>query len=67
MTEFNETPNLVAQLAILIAILSENEEKFERLEPENTTMRKKNAKLIIRIEALNNTPLPPLGSDSCQH
>ena len=39
--------------------MSENEEKFESLEAENTAIRAENAELLVRVETLSADIRPP--------
>ena len=39
--------------------MCEKEEKFERLEAENTAIRAENAKLLVRVETLSVDTTPP--------
>ena len=39
--------------------MHENEEKFERLEAENATIRVENAELLVRVETLSVNTTPP--------
>ena len=59
MVGSGDAQDLAAQIAVLIAKMRENEEKFERLEVENTVVRAENAQLLVRVETLSADTTPP--------
>ena len=59
MAGFDDALDFVAQIATLTAKMRENEEKFEGLEAENTTIRAKNVELLVRVETLSVDTTPP--------
>ena len=59
MAGSSDAQDFVAQIAALTAKMRENEEKFERLEAENTAIRDENAELLVRVETLSADTKPP--------
>ncbi|PON95830.1 hypothetical protein TorRG33x02_083530 [Trema orientale] len=54
MTDFSETPDLLAQIVPLSIQMNENHKNMERLEVENVAMRTENVELLMRIESFSN-------------
>ena len=59
MASFGDAQDFAAQIAALTAKMRENDEKFERLEVENTTIRAENVELLIRVKKLSADTTPP--------
>ena len=59
MAGSSDAQDFATQITVLIAKMHENEEKFERLEAENTAIRAENIKLLIRVEKFSADTTPP--------
>ena len=59
MAGSDDVQDFVAQIVSLTAKTRENEEKFERLEAENTAIRADNTKLLVPVETLSANITPP--------
>ena len=59
MAGYSDAQDFAAQIAALTAKICKKEEKFERLEAENTTIKAENVELLVRVETIlaNTTPL----------
>ena len=60
MVGSGDAQDFTAQIAALTAKICENEEKFERLEAKNTTIRTKNVELFVQVKTLSANTTPPL-------
>ena len=60
MAGYSNAQDFAAQIAALTAKIRKKEEKFERLEAENTTITTENAELLMRVETLSANTTPPV-------